>query len=51
MKQRIEIKNVKDRETIAAILFTNGYTVRQLSVKGNGQRATTVIEFWKGEKE
>ncbi len=51
MKQRIEVKGVDDRLTIARILIANGYTVRLVTVKGNGQRATTFLEFWKGDKE
>lgn len=48
---RIEIKGIDDRLTVAKILIANGYTVRQVGIKGQGQRATTFIEFWKGDKE
>lgn len=47
----MKIEILDDRLTVAKILIANGYTVRQVGVKGQGQRATTFIEFWKGEKE
>ena len=38
----IEISNAEDRRTVAAILVANGYTVRQVKVKGS--RVKTNIE-------
>lgn len=49
MKLQIEVSNAEDRRTIAAILFANGYTVRQVKVKGS--RVKTNIEAIKEEKE
>ena len=49
MKLQIEVSNAEDRRTIAAILIANGYTVRQVKVKGS--RIKTNIEAIKEEKE
>lgn len=50
MKQQIEIKGIENQNTVAQILFENGYTVRKAVVlKPNSKTKTTVIEFWKGE--
>lgn len=49
MKLQIEVSNAEDRLTVAAILVANGYTVRQVKVKGS--RVKTNIEAIKEEKE
>ena len=46
MKIQIEINGIEDRQTIAAILVANGYTVRLAKVKDT--RVKTVVE---AEKE
>lgn len=49
MKIQLEINGIEDRRTVAAILVANGYTVRQVKVKGS--RVKTNIEAIKEEKE
>ena len=46
MKIQIEINGIEDRQTIAAILVANGYTVRLAKVKDT--QVKTVVE---AEKE
>lgn len=48
----IEIKGIDNQNTVAQILFENGYTVRKVTVqKPNSKTKTVVIEYWKsGEK-
>ena len=46
---RLEISKDTDKETVAAILVMNGYTVRKAKVVLNG-KSRYVIEAWKDEK-
>lgn len=48
-KQKIYVSNPTDRETVAAILFKNDYTVRL--GKEQGKRVVMYIEFWKGDEK
>jgi len=47
MKQLIEIDRVEDRLTVANILFKNGYTVRELTIKGEKSKVKKFIEYEK----
>jgi len=47
MKQLIEIDKADDRLTVASILFKNGYTTRELTVKGEKGKAKKYIEYHK----
>ena len=47
MKQLIEIDRVEDRLTVANILFKNGYTIRELTVKGEKSKVKKFIEYYK----
>lgn len=45
----LTIKNQEDRETVATILFRNGYTVRQKKYKPAGaKKAETILEVMSG---
>ncbi len=47
-RQSLEIKGVEDRLDVARVLIANGYSVRIVAIKsGNGQKATTLIEYWR----
>ena len=46
----LEIAKDSDKETVAAILVMNGYTVRKTAVLING-RKKTVLEAWKNEQK
>lgn len=47
-KQVIRISNRDERRTVAAILVSEGYTVRETKIKV-GKTTRTVIEFWEGQ--
>ncbi len=50
-KQYLEIKKVDDQNTVAQILFENGYTVKKSVVhKGSSKQRVTVLEYWREEK-
>ena len=50
-KQILFIKGNDDQETIAKILFKNGYTVRPTTVlPKNSKTKVKVIEYWKEEQ-
>lgn len=44
----LEIAKDSDKETVAAILVMNGYTVRKTAILING-RKRSVLEAWKDE--
>ena len=46
---RLEISKDTDKETVAAILVMNGYTVRKAKVLVNGKNKY-VLEAWKDEE-
>lgn len=47
---RLEISKDTDKETVAAILVMNGYTVRKAKIVLNG-KSRYVIEAWKDEEK
>jgi len=48
-KLRLYIERPTDRDEIAAILFRNGYTVRQ-GKERKGNRTKTCVECWQPDK-
>ena len=44
-KQRIKVNNAEDRQTIAAVLIKNGYTVRLVKEKV-GKSMVQYVEYW-----
>ena len=49
MKGFLEISKEEDKNTVAAILFANGYTVKKVKMIINGKNKN-VVEFSKDEK-
>lgn len=50
-RQILIIKGNEDQETVAKILFKNGYTVRQITYMAKGSKTKVkVLEYWKGEE-
>ena len=49
-KYKIIVSAPSDRETVAAILFKNGYTVK-LAKEKNGKRTVLAIEYWRDNDE
>lgn len=45
-RQEATISTKQDRETLATILFRNGYTVRTVTEKING-KTVTKVEYWR----
>lgn len=44
------IKGTDDQETVAKILYKNGYTVRQTTYTPKGSKTKVkALEYWKGE--
>ena len=43
----IEIDKADDRQAVANILFKNGYTIRELTIKGEKGKAKKFIEYEK----
>ena len=49
--ERLEIQNAADRDTVAQILFRNGYTVKLSKSVPNGKtRNKTYLEYEKEEE-
>lgn len=49
-RQILTIKGNDDQETVAKILFKNGYTVRQITcTPKNSKTKVKALEYWKGE--
>lgn len=48
VRQRIEIKDKEKRVEMAAVLFAEGYTVREVAVKPAGKNVKKYyLEYWK----
>lgn len=45
-KQRIVVSNAEERQTVAAILIKNGYTVRVVKERV-GKSSVASIEYWR----
>lgn len=51
-KQILIIKGNDDQETVARILYKNGYTVRQaIVIPKNSKTKVKALEYWKGEEK
>lgn len=51
-RQILTIKGNDDQETVAKILFKNGYTVRQITyTPKNSKTKVKALEYWKGEEQ
>lgn len=49
-RQVLIIKGNDDQETVAKILYKNGYTVRQTTIQPkNYKTKVKALEYWKGE--
>ena len=51
-KQILFIKGTENQNTVAKILFENGYTVKlTMAAPNNSSKKIKALEYWRGEKE
>lgn len=51
-QQILFIKGNDDQETVARILYKNGYTIRQTTIQPKGSKTKVkALEYWKGEEK
>lgn len=47
----LKIANQADRETVASILYANGYSVQPVRRKKNGRSYEYLVKFWIGQQD